>query len=757
MEIIKYPLLHFKINDEAVLGILVGTDYQVVEKDLKKVKSSIHGYLQKNYRKYDDYPVMDVYNPKLRMINVPIRPSYQDHTGAYPMSFKIDVPVPVVFGETQQGHYECFLPLFEQSFFYYESDQFDALVQHFTTNLLNQAGPEKIFNLLQYPDPELDFINLKVNFERDFDWSSFSHQRQFRVLNRLCERYPQPRYIQKTTTSLPEVAWELDDKVSQVFDKIVSTRSNVILIGNAGVGKSAVLKQVIRKITHQNKTFQLDFTFWRLMAQRITASSKYLGEWQEDVEEMIDELTVANGVLWVVDISQLIQTGGQGPEDSVAAFLIPYLNQGKIQIIGEATPEQLESMRRMLPGFIELFQTVEIEIPDKTLVQKILKRFSDYISDKYKIQIEKNALDQSIRLLSRYHPYESFPGKGIKFLGQCVNQALLKKKDQIGKRDIITNFIETTGLPELFLRDDILLNQQELADFFNRRIIGQPLAVNKLTGVVKVFKAGLNDPHKPISTMLFCGPTGVGKTASAKALADYFFGKGQKKSPLIRVDMSEFQYPEQIYRFIGNGREVGQLVKEIRERPFSVLLLDEIEKAHPAIFDILLSILDEGRIVDNYGRLTNFKNTIIIMTSNLGASNTQPIGYNNTEEASSRYISAIEKHFRPEFINRVDSLVLFRNLNANDIRKITLKELDELKNREGFTKRGLTLAFSDELIEHITKVGFDEKYGARPLQRAIEHRLVTPIANWLLVNNEIVNKKLIVKFNGQVIIQTARK
>jgi len=173
----------------------------------------------------------------------------------------------------------------------------------------------------------------------------------------------------------------------------------------------------------------------------------------------------------------------------------------------------------------------------------------------------------------RYYPYESFPGKGIKFLGQCVSDAQMNAAITIGKKDVIQNFIKQTGLPELFLRDELLLDKDELNNFFASRIIGQHEAIKHLSGVVKVYKAGLNNPNKPITTMLFAGPTGVGKTASAKALANYFFGKGQKKSPLIRIDMSEFQYPSQIHRFIGAGREVGKLVQEIRERPFSVLLL----------------------------------------------------------------------------------------------------------------------------------------------------------------------------------------
>ena len=752
MERINYPIISFEFKQGFCLGVLVGTDYQVIEKDIKEVKTTLLSYLQKQYKKYDDYPVMDLLNPQLKMIQVNIRPAYHYNSGAYPMSYTLKVPIPVVYSETEQGHFECFLPLFEQSFYYYDPQLLETLVQHFITNLLNQEAPEKIFNLMKYPEPTLDFIRLKVNQDREFEWSGISYQRQFKALNRLTERYPLPKNVKKSVNHYPEVAWELEDVVSEVIDKLISTRSNVILVGAPGSGKSAVLRQAIRKISNQKKNFHLDFTFWRISSQRITSSTKYLGEWQEGVEALIDELVMANGILWVVDLSRLLQSGGQGPEDSVAAFISIFLQQGKLQLVGEATPEELESMRRLLPGFVEHFQIVPVPKLADPKIRRILNKFATFSQQKHKIEVSNSAIDMSYRLLNRYQPYESFPGKGIRFLAECINDAQIENRAKIKPKDILNRFTKNTGLPELFLRDDILLDQAELHAHFRQRIIGQPVAVNKLCSLVKIFKAGLNNPHKPISTLLFAGPTGVGKTESAKTLADYFFGKGQKKSPLVRIDMSEFQQPWQIYRFIGSGKETGQLVKEIRERPFSVLLLDEIEKAHPTLFDVLLGILDEGRLVDAYGRVTNFRNTIIIMTSNLGASNVDPVGFVSGENAENLYFSAIERHFRPEFINRIDGVVLFNALRRKDIEEITRKELAALSSREGFVKRGLKLRFTSRIIEHINRIGFDERYGARPLQRAIEQSIVTPMAGWLIENPVAENKEVLLDFDGEVMI-----
>jgi ATP-dependent Clp protease ATP-binding subunit ClpA len=334
-----------------------------------------------------------------------------------------------------------------------------------------------------------------------------------------------------------------------------------------------------------------------------------------------------------------------------------------------------------------------------------------------------------------------------------VNETELNEENVITKEVVIQNFVNQTGLPELFLRDDILLNQKELKDHFLSRIIGQEDAVEKLCEIVKIFKAGLNNPGKPITTLVFAGPTGVGKTASAKALADYFFGKGQKQSPLIRIDMSEFQYSGQISRFIGSGQETGKLIQDIRERPFSVLLLDEVEKAAPSIFDALLTVLDEGVLVDAFGRVTNFRNTIIILTTNLGASNRQSIGYGGEVNKDANYLSAINSFFRPEFVNRIDGIVMFNSLSQKDIFSITLKELSELKKREGFVKRGLDVHFSENVAKYLSKSGFDERYGARPLQRMLEQTIVNPLANWLLQHPTVKERKVFVDYNKGLIIK----
>jgi ATP-dependent Clp protease ATP-binding subunit ClpA len=734
MEKFVYPLLYYQLAENRVLGLLVGTHHQIIDKDIRHVKSSLATHLKRLYKKYDDYPYTPFESFRMKTFEVKVRPVYRDKNRSYPSSNMLKVPVDAVYGPTDQGHFCCFLPLLGESFYYYDSKLLLSLVQNFAMNILNKKTPDEVYRMITGLRPNLDEISLRINLYREYNFNNgWSFKDKFKELEAMAERYPQPKSLRKNIAAFPEAAWELEREVGETVDKIVSTRSNILLVGKHGTGKSSVLRQAMRKITA--KSSKLDLTFWQLMAQRITARAKYLGEWQQNVEELLYELECANGILWVVDMVQLLQTGGEGPEDSVAAFLTSFLQNGKLQMVGEVTPSQLESMRRMLPGFVENFQIIELEELPEHKIQNILDKFADYCRQNMKIDMDKKALSVSYRLLLRYYPYESFPGKGVKFLSQCVNQALQDKNTRITKKEVIDNFIKQTGMPELFLRDDLLLDDKELTAYFKNRIIGQDAAIESLSNVVKIFKAGLNSPAKPIATMIFAGPTGVGKTASTKALAEYFFGKGQKKSPLVRIDMSEFQHPAQLARFIGVGGEVGKLVQEIRERPFSVLLLDEIEKADPSVFDALLTVLDEGLLVDAYGRVTNFRNTIIIMTSNLGASNRTSVGFGGGD--TTNFESAIGKFFRPEFVNRIDHIVTFNALEQEHIQAITRLELESLNKREGFDKRQVTLAFTDRLEAHLAEIGFDKRYGARPLQRALENEIIAPLAKWLLEHPNI--------------------
>lgn len=751
MERYEYPLLYYRYSPDAVLGFLVGAGLQVLEKDLNDLKSVMATYLQKQYKKNGYFPGWHLENASLKSVEINLRPSFSDDNVQYSMVESLRVKVYALTGHREGGAIECYLPWLNEHFVCFEPSQLDTLLQHTASMALRRMAPEQIFRLRSYDKPGLDKIVLRVNTNKLRAWGDTGFERSYPVLEQLTEQMPLRRPKAVGAPALPETAWEMDETVADVAERIAQTRANVLLVGHPGAGKSTVLLSALRKITRSRQAPD-SLTFWRMMSQRMVAGAKYLGEWQQTCEALIEELESASGLLWVPDIAQLIVSGGSSPEDSVAAFMLSFLQQGRLQMIGEATPQELDSMRRMLPGFTECFQVVYVpELPEKK-VQSILEKYAALAAQQQKINIKPEALAVAYRILNRYYPYEQFPGKGIRFLSRCLNEALIRGADTIDKQDVVDTFVQQTGFPPLFLRDDMPIQQEELRGFFQHRIKGQHEAIDRLCQIVKVFKAGLNNPHKPIATLLFAGPTGVGKTAAAKALADYFFGKGRSQTPLVRLDMSEFQFPWQVSRLVGEGKEPGQLVREIRERPFSVLLLDEIEKADDSIFDALLTTLDEGMLSDALGRVTNFRNSIIIMTTNLGSGGPSIVGFNagaNQEDATR---AAIRGRFRPEFVNRIDDVVVFQPLGKEDIKRIAAKEMEEFAQREGLVSKGIGLSVSDRVIEHLAEIGFDQVYGARPLQRALERIVADPVAAWLLANPEQRNITLELDYAGTLMI-----
>jgi ATP-dependent Clp protease ATP-binding subunit ClpC len=736
MDRLKYPILYYETQAEQVIGLLVSDEpQQCMSTDLDSLKVKLLHQLQREYRKNGTWPTLAIEDPQYKNLKIKFKPSVITGNSIHPLTQDVEISLPVVYGNSGYGFFNCYLPLLNKQFSYYEEAQLDPLVQYVALSYLNIQDPALVYRMLRMGKPKISTIELRVKNKDDYKWDNiWAKRRKKGSLSKIGEQYPPTKAVRRLNRLAPETAWEVDKYIDQVVEKVLGSRVNVLIVGAPGAGKSAILQQAVKKITNRARSNKLNLQVWRILPQRITGSAKYLGEWQENCEEIIDDAVANNGILWIVSIIRLLMTGGSGPEDSVAAFFSPSLQQGKIQMIGEASPQELESMRRLLPGFVQNFHVINLEELAEWQIRKIMAQYQLFAQNIHKISISNSGMDLAYRLLARFFPYESFPGKIIKFMGKCLNDAKLDLRSSIGDSHVYQQFLQQTGLPNQLIDDELELQETELRQFFEKRIIGQDQAIDQLCSLVKIFKAGLNNPQRPINTMIFAGPTGVGKTASAKALADYFFGAGKQKSPLVRIDMSEYQHPYQLDRLIGSGSEAGSLIREIRQKPFAVLLLDEVEKAHPAIFDALLGMLDEGVLVDGFGRLTFFKNTIIIMTTNLGASNRGPVTFKDTTSNENHYQSAIAKHFRPEFANRIDSIVVFNPLDREGIRKLAIRELNELNNREGFVYKNIRLEFSDQIIDMLMETGFDEKLGARPMQRAIEQLITTPLAAWILAN-----------------------
>ncbi len=748
MKTLSYPILCYPHPSGGYVGVLLGEQLEAFGATRSSIKEQIEEHLKREYQKKGTYPSFPLEAAVLKTIETKVRIGYNTDRAPFLTTRQMKVPVHVVYGQSGDGTQLCFVPQLGFDFFCQDAKSISELVQSQASRYFRTLEIDEVNHLFVLPRPVLETVELKVKeVKRAFrDLSKYYRSSQTKFLERFAEKIEDTG---KKNLSKPQAAWEMEDMVNKLADKILLDKANVLVVGESGTGKSTVLQAAAKKISSMGPTGSTP-VLWQLVAQRIVAESKYLGEWQGWVQGLLDELSDSNGVLWITDIAQLLEIGSSSASESAAAVLKPYLDKNKVQVVGEATPRQLELMRRQMPDFVGRFQIIELSELSENAVFSIMLKFAAFAKQTGRVEIPRETIDTSFRLLKRFFPYERFPGKAMKFLGACLAEATAESAKKIGPSDALAVFMRQTGLPEIFLRDDLLLEETVLQQWFSARIIGQADAVAQLTDVVKIYKAGLNNPKRPIGVFVFAGPTGVGKTASALALADYFFGAGQKKSPLVRIDMSEFKHSSQLERLLGSGTQPGQLVKEIRERPFAVLLLDEIEKADPSIFDALLTLLDEGLLTDHFGRVTNFRNSIVVMTTNLGVAKRQAIGFEGG--SSVNYETVLARHFRPEFVNRIDQIVGFLALDQPSIKNIARKELEALAQREGLAKHGIRVHFGEALVDHLAEVGFDPRYGARPLQRTVETLLAVPLAHWLLAHQPAPGTELYLDWDGEKLL-----
>jgi ATP-dependent Clp protease ATP-binding subunit ClpC len=739
---LNFPIIYQPLNENHLMGTVLGADKSFVGADRSGIKRSASEWLQKENREsWLDEP--SITNPQLSFHTVTLQLSYRDDKTdrAFPLARKTNFRVAAVHSERREDirHAECFLPYLGQRFFYHDSKQLDTLIHHFTRDFLEEQRPETVLQYMMQVEPTLDVISIP---DRDNE----KKRRRYRVkipeiLKTATEPYPPPSQVRKSVGRWPKAAWERGEIVQKLTESLLVSPDNLLLVGESGVGKSTISYEAIRGVVRLTKertgtTGGQPLTFWRTTPQRLIGKAKYLGEWQAICDEVIEALAKVNGVLVLTDTMDALKTGGSGAEDSVASYLGGYLNKGRLRMLGEATPKALEAGKGLLPAFIHNFKLLNIEEQDNRTTAVVMKRYRAYAENNYKITTSTDALELSLQLVNRYIKYQVNPGKQVQFFSQVIRQAHHEKKKNIESNFILSQFIQYTGLPSVILDDSTPLTKQSLLSFFEEKIKGQENVLEQLSTLIQTFKAGINDPQKPIATLLFAGPTGVGKTAAAKAMADYFFANGQTHDPLMRIDMSEFQHPSQIGRLVGyDNDQPSKLIQHVRNKPFSVVLLDEIEKAHNSIFDSLLSMLDEGLLTDRFGRTADFRNTVIIMTTNLGVKRSKGIGFTDTHGVEVS-ISDIKSYFRPEFFNRIDLVLTFNSLNQSTIEQIAVRELQNLAKRPGILQRNLSLKFSDALIHYVCKTGFSPEYGARPLQRAIERTVIPPLTELLLSGKE---------------------
>jgi ATP-dependent Clp protease ATP-binding subunit ClpC len=519
---------------------------------------------------------------------------------------------------------------------------------------------------------------------------------------------------------------------------------SLLLVGPSGVGKSTWVRRLARLFLEwrrQDKNRHVP-RIYRTSGDRIIAGMVYLGQWQERCFKLIEELSHEGDYLYVdrlVSIMQIQSDGG-----SIASLLAPSLQAEALSLIAECSEAELEHYRRRSPAFLSSFTIVRLR---ETPAGEMPKLLAQYAARKLPgVDVHPGAVARLCQYLDAFQPDQSFPGKGFRFVDwlaqraegsaagapragaerpstRAEGSAAESSGGTIYPGDAARLYSRFSGLPEELLSDDRPLPSSEIAAALGARVIGQSQACEAAAQVLSRFKARLHDPDRPLGTLLFVGPTGVGKTELAKSLAGYLFGDERR---MVRLDMSEYLSAGSAGRLIEVGQGAGSLAERVRLQPLSLILLDEIEKAHPAVFDLLLGVLGEGRLSDALGRRVDFRGTLVIMTSNLGASDTAPIGFGEREQEA--YLRTVRRHFRPEFINRLDQVLVFRKLAQADLEQIVELELRKAGTRTGLERRNLRLLPSPEAKRLLARLGYHPTRGARPLRRIIEERVVTPLA-----------------------------
>ena len=593
------------------------------------------------------------------------------------------------------------------------------------------------------------------------------------------------------------------ERVVQILSR--RQKNNPVLLGEAGVGKTAIVEGLAQMIIEGNVPELLrDRRIVVLDLAMMVAGTKYRGQFEERIKAVMNEVRRAkNTILFIDELHTLVGAGGAEGAIDASNVLKPALARGEVQCIGATTLDEYRKYIEKDGALERRFQTIIVEPPNKTEALEILRGLRDRYESHHRVQITDEALEAAIELSDRYITGRCLPDKAIDVIDEAgarvrlkamtrppdlkdldeqierLNQdkeeavanqdferaaalrdqadKLKKKKETINREwrerskevdgtvdeEVVAEVVsKMTGVPLTRLEAEETARLIAMEGEIQKKVISQSEAIRRISQAVRRSRAGLKDPKKPIGSFIFAGPTGVGKTLLAKSLAEFMFGNAEA---LIQIDMSEYMEKHNVSRLIGappgyvGYEEGGQLTEKIRRRPYAVVLLDEIEKAHPDVYNMLLQIMEEGQLTDSFGRKVDFKNTIIIMTTNAGAETgaTNTFGFPGSKDDAKSYEKmkedfkgSIEKYFRPEFLNRLDDIIVFHSLNRDNLRVIIDLELAKVRSR--LRERGLELTLTFEAEEFLIDKGFNPEYGARPLRRSIENLVEDPLSEDIL-------------------------
>lgn len=504
------------------------------------------------------------------------------------------------------------------------------------------------------------------------------------------------------------------------------TRTSQLLVGARKVGKTTLIHEMVRRSYHESKKSAPGRRFWLLSPQRLISGMSYLGQWEARLLSILKYADEKDLVLVFDDLLGLFSAGVSRDSNlCVADVLKPYLQQNKIRILAEATPEGLSILRERDRGFADLFHLHRLHETGDSQTLRIALEEVRTGERLHACRFHPTSVLAAVNLQRRYVKDSVFPGKAATFLRRLASR---KRQSAVNLEDVYEYFHSISGIDFKFLVDSVALKRADVLAEMQKQVMGQPLAVEAAADAVMMCKSRLCDPSRPIASLLFVGPTGVGKTECAKSLARYLF---QEEERLVRFDMNEFVNPGSAARLVGTFHQPdGLLTSAVRRQPFCVLLLDELEKAHQEVFNLLLQVLGDGRLTDARGRTVDFTQTIIVMTSNLGVREAgKPLGLRSKEdEADLTYRRAVEQFFPPEFFNRLDRIVPFQRLSRADTKALASRILSKVLGREGLVRRQCILNVSDEATEKIVDLGYHPELGARALKRSIEQAISNPVS-----------------------------
>lgn len=596
------------------------------------------------------------------------------------------------------------------------------------------------------------------------------------------------------------------ERIIQILSR--RTKNNPVLIGEPGVGKTAVVEGLAHKIinnevpeTLRNKRVMI------LDMGTVVAGTKYRGEFEDRLKKVMDEIRNAgNVILFIDELHTLIGAGGAEGAIDASNILKPALARGELQCVGATTLDEYRKYIEKDAALERRFQPIQVDEPTIDETIQILKGLRDRYEAHHRVTITDEAIEAAAELSHRYITDRFLPDKAIDLIDEAGSRVRLqsytippnlkelekeleatrkekdsavlsqefekaaalrdkeqklreevektknKWKEQQGKENLAVTEADIekvvsawTGIPVIKLTRDESKRLLNMEKILHERVIGQEEAVNAVAKAIRRARAGLKDPKRPIGSFIFLGPTGVGKTELARALAEAMFGD---EDAMIRIDMSEYMEKHATSRLVGSPpgyvgyEEGGQLTEKVRRKPYSVILLDEIEKAHPEVFNILLQVLEDGRLTDSKGRLVDFRNTVLIMTSNVGASELKRnkyVGFNlgdedhDYKEMKSKVMEEMKRTFRPEFLNRIDETIVFHALDKKHIKEIVKLMISQVQER--LKEQEIVFTITQRAVEKIAEVGFDPEYGARPLRRAIQKNIEDLLSEEMLKGN----------------------